>query len=172
MCPQLLGQQRWHAEGSLWVSALTESGWSSCLHVFAGGRWKSHLPCCCLAQKSRGSSSSTGSHHRWGLSQCPVSWCHVFALAPCATSWGACRQQVARPPAEMAFNYFLSRVALIKISMSNFLTRKVQAIGHSRGKLPVLLAGSALPRFPPAAAGEAPVPGRAMGSTARRLNFH
>lgn len=102
----------------------------------------------------------------------PTTWCHVFALAPCATSWGACRQQVARPPAEMAFNYFLSRVALIKISTSNFLTRKVQAIGHSRGKLPVLLAGSALPRFPPAAAGEAPVPGRAMGSTARLLNFH
>lgn len=61
--------------------------------LWGGGCWKSHLPCCRLAQKSGRSSCSTASHHLWCPSRWPVSWCHIFPLAPCTTSWDACRQQ-------------------------------------------------------------------------------
>ena len=53
-------------------------------------------------------------------------WPHVLPAGLHAGS-----KKGARPPAERAFTYFLSWVALMKISMYNFLTGKVQPIEES-----------------------------------------
>lgn len=71
-------------------------------------------------------------------------WPHVLPAGMHAGN-----KKVVRPPAGMAFRYFLSRVALMKISTLRFLTGEVEPMGRSRGKLPVLLAVSALPQLSP-----------------------
>lgn len=151
--------------------------WSSCLQAFWGGCVGGNLAFPAVA-----------SHRKVGEALAPLAptTSGVFhgAQSLGATSFlrphvlpagaRASNKKVARPPAEMSFKYFLSRVALMKISMFNFLTGRVQPIGHSRGRLPVLLAGSALPRFPLCCSWEGPRAWQGHGehSETTLLNFH